>query len=53
MSKIFIALGVLGAATGTIATRLIWSLLTDPASMVTALGSGSVKVLLAALFGTH
>jgi hypothetical protein len=53
MSKIFIVLGVLGAATGTLATRLIWTLLTDPASMVTAFGSGSLKVLLAALLGTH
>ena len=53
MSKILIVLGVLGAATGTLATRLIWTLLTDPASMATALGSGSVRVLVAALLGTH
>ena len=53
MSKIFIVLGILGAATGTLATRLIWNLLTDPASMATAFGSGSARVLLAALLGTH
>jgi len=44
---------VVAAATGTLASRLIWTLLTDPASMALALGSGSLKALIAALLATH
>ena len=50
MSKLLIALTFVAAATGTAATRLIWTLLTDPTSMIAAIGSGSVRVLAAALF---
>ena len=39
--------------TGTLATRLIWTLLTDPTSIVAAIGSGSLRVLAAALFGAQ
>jgi hypothetical protein len=53
MSKILVSLTVIAAATGTLATRLIWSLLTDPASMALAVGSGSLRILAGALFGSH
>jgi hypothetical protein len=53
VSKILVALTVVAAATGTLASRLIWTLLTDPASMALALGSGSLKTLIAALLATH
>ena len=53
MSKILVALTVVAAATGTLASRLIWTLLTDPASMALALGSGSLKALIAALLAVQ
>jgi len=53
MSKLLIALTFVAAATGTLATRLIWTLFTDPTSMVAAIGSGSLRVLAARLVGTQ
>jgi len=51
MSKLLVALTVVAAATGTLATSLIWTLLTDPATMADAVGSGSFGLLLKALVG--
>jgi hypothetical protein len=51
MSKLLVALTVVAAATGTLATGLIWTLLTDPASIADALGSGSLGVIAKALIG--
>jgi hypothetical protein len=51
MSKLLLALSVVGAATGTLATRLIWTLLADPTTMAAALGSGSLRVVVSALLG--
>ena len=53
MSKMLLALTAIGAATGTVATRLIWTLLTDPTTMATALGSGSLRLFLTALLGAR
>jgi hypothetical protein len=51
MSKLLPALTLVAAATGTLATRLIWTLFADPATVAAALGSGSVQVVLSALVG--
>jgi len=53
MSKMLLALTFVAAATGTLASRLIWTLLTDPASVALAVGSGSLKTLIAALLASH
>ena len=53
MSKLLLGLTIVGAATGTIATRLIWTLLADPTTMAAAISSGSLRALLSTLLGTH
>lgn len=51
MSKLFVGLGIVAAATGTLATSLIWTLLSDPARIAVALDQGGVSSLLAAVLG--
>jgi|PlaIllAssembly_1097288.scaffolds.fasta_scaffold2906899_1 hypothetical protein len=53
MSKMLLALSIVAAATGTLATRVIWTVVADPTTMAAALGSGSVQVILSALLGAH
>jgi hypothetical protein len=53
MSKMLLALTIVAAATGTLATRVIWTLVADPTAMAAALGSGSVQALLSALLRAH
>jgi hypothetical protein len=51
MSKMLVGLAVVAAATGTLATSLIWTLLTDPTTIAAAFGQGSLRLLFAALVG--
>jgi hypothetical protein len=53
MTKLLSALAVLAALTGTLATTLIWTLLTDPTTIAAAIGQGSMRLLIAALLGTR
>ena len=53
MSKMLLALSLLAAATGTLAARLIWTLLAHPATMAAALGSGSPQAILSTLLGAQ
>jgi hypothetical protein len=53
MSKLLLALTVVGTLSGTLATRLIWTLLADPTTMAAALASGSLSSVLAALAGSR
>ena len=52
-SRVLSGLAVVGALTSTLATMLIWTMLTDPTTMATALGQGSVRLVLAAIIGVH
>jgi hypothetical protein len=51
MSKVLVGLAVVAAATGTLATTLIWTVLTDPTTIAAAFAQGSLRLLLAALLG--
>lgn len=51
MSKLLLALTIVATATGTVASRLIWTLLADPTTMATALASGSLQAVLLAGLG--
>jgi hypothetical protein len=51
MTKLMAALAVVGAATGTLATSLIWTLLTDPTTIAVALEQGNLRSIVAALVG--
>jgi hypothetical protein len=53
MSKLLLGLTLVATATGTIATRMIWTLLAEPATMTTALASGNLQAILSTLLGTH
>ncbi len=53
MTKLMSALALLAALTGTLATTLIWTLLTDPTTIAVAIGQGSMRMLIAALFGAR
>jgi len=46
-------LAVVGAVTSTLASMLIWTMLTDPTTMATAFGQGSVRLVLAAIVGVR
>jgi hypothetical protein len=51
MSKVLAALAFMGAATGTVATSLIWTLLTDPTTIAVAFGQGNLRSIVSALVG--
>jgi hypothetical protein len=51
MSKMLLGLTLLATATGTVATRLIWTLLAEPTTMATAIASGSPQAILSTLLG--
>jgi hypothetical protein len=51
MTKLFSTLALLAAASSTLATAVIWILLTEPATMAHALGAGSVRMLVSAIIG--
>jgi hypothetical protein len=42
MTKLLTILGIVGAASTTLASMLIWALLTEPTAVVSAANSGSV-----------
>jgi hypothetical protein len=45
MTKLLTILAFLGAATSTIASTLLWTLLTEPTTIATALGTGDLRLL--------
>ena len=51
MTKLFSTLAFIAAASSTLATAVIWTLLTRPVTMAHALDAGSVKMLLSAIIG--
>ena len=53
MTKLLSALALVAALTGTVATTLIWTLLTDPTTIAAAIGQGSMRLLIAALVGAR
>jgi hypothetical protein len=53
MTKLLSALALLAALTGTLATTLIWTLLTDPTTIAAAIGQGSLRLFIAALLGAR
>jgi hypothetical protein len=48
-TKILTGLGIIGAATSTLATALIWLMLTQPLELTRALEDGAFSGLLSAL----
>lgn len=48
-TRVMSGLALLAAATGTLATTVIWTLLVEPTTMATAVGHGSVRLLLHAV----
>ena len=51
MTRLMSGLAVTAAVTSTLASLLIWTLLTDPTTIAVAFGQGDVRLLLAALVG--
>jgi hypothetical protein len=51
MSKLMSGLIVVAAASGSIATTLIWTLLTDPITIAAAVGQGPFRLLVTLVAG--
>lgn len=53
MTKLLSTLAILAAASSTLATAVIWILLTEPTTIANAFGQGSLRILVAAIVGNN
>lgn len=51
MSKLMTAMAVIGLAASSLASTIIWTLLTEPAAMISAASSGSVWSIVRTVLG--